>query len=44
MNLFLFKVARTYFAIYMRVAYVFDSRFSEWAIQPISMIFDILKK
>ena len=25
--------------IYMRVGYVFDSRFSEWKIQPISTIF-----
>ena len=30
--------------IYMRVGYVFDSRFSEWKIQPISMIFGILNK
>ena len=28
--------------IYMRVGYVFDSRFSEWKIQPISTIFCIL--
>ena len=28
-------------AIYMRVGYVFDLRFSEWKIQPISMIFGI---
>ena len=27
--------------IYMRVGYVFDLRFSEWKIQPISMIFGI---
>ena len=28
----------------MRVGYVFDLRFSEWMIQPISMIFGILNK
>ena len=31
-------------SIYMRVGYVFDLRFSEWKIQPISTIFCILKK
>ena len=30
--------------IYMRVGYVFDLRFSECKIQPISMIFGILNK
>ena len=30
--------------IYMRVGYIFDSRFSECKIQPISTIFCILKK
>ena len=30
--------------IYMRVGYVFDLRFSEWKIQPISMMFGILNK
>ena len=30
--------------IYMRVGYVFNLRFSEWKIQPISMIFGILNK
>ena len=30
--------------IYMRVGYVFDSRFSESEIQPISTIFCILNK
>ena len=30
--------------IYVRVGYVFDSRFLEWKIQPISMIFGILNK
>ena len=30
--------------IYMRVGYVFDLRFSEWKIQPISMIFGIFNK
>ena len=30
--------------IYMRVGYVFDLRFSEWKIQPISKIFGILNK
>ena len=30
--------------IYMRVGYVFDLRFSEWKIQPISMIFGICNK
>ena len=30
--------------IYMRVAYVFYSRFSEWTIQPISIIFGLLNK
>ena len=30
--------------IYMRVGYVFDSRFLEWKIQPISTIFCILNK
>ena len=30
--------------IYMRVDYVFDLRFLEWKIQPISMIFGILNK
>ena len=30
--------------IYMCVGYVFDSRFSEWKIQPISMLFGILNK
>ena len=29
--------------IYMHVGYVFDLHFSEWKIQPISMIFGILK-
>ena len=28
----------------MRVGYVFDLRFLEWKIQPISMIFGILNK
>ena len=28
--------------IYMRVGYVFESRFSEGVIQPISMIFGVL--
>ena len=37
----LLKVART---IYMRVDYVFDLRFLECKIQPISMIFGILNK
>ena len=30
--------------IYVRVGYVFNSRFLEWKIQPISMIFGILNK
>ena len=30
--------------IYMRVGYVFESRFSEGVIQPISMIFGVLNK
>ena len=30
--------------IYMRVGYVFDLRFSEWKIQPISVMFGILNK
>ena len=30
--------------IYMCVGYVFDSRFLEWTVQPISMIFGILNK
>ena len=30
--------------IYMRVGYVFDSRFWEWKIQPISTNFCILNK
>ena len=37
----LLKVART---IYMHVDYVFDLRFLECKIQPISMIFGILNK
>ena len=37
----LLKVAR---AIYIRVDYVFDLRFLECKIQPISMIFGILNK
>ena len=37
------KVALTWpEPIYIRVGYVFDLRFSEWKIQPISMIFGIL--
>ena len=35
---------RWFVPIYMRVGYVFDSRFSEGKIQPISMIFGILNK
>ena len=39
-----FKVLRWPVPIYTRVGYVFDLRFSEWKIQPISTIFCILNK